>query len=81
MSGTKRAEYELSGSYARKTFQLLGHALRAEPRRFAISITAAGLFGIVTVIFGSLLGIIVDDVIIPAIRREPIQGWFGQQTQ
>ena len=81
MSGTKRAEYELSGSYARKTFQLLGHALRAEPRRFAVSITAAGLFGIVTVIFGSLLGVIVDDVIIPAIRREPIQGWFGEQTQ
>jgi ABC-type multidrug transport system fused ATPase/permease subunit len=81
VSETKRAEYELSGSYARKTFQLLGHALRAEPRRFAVSITAAGLFGIVTVIFGSLLGVIVDDVIIPAIRREPIQGWFGQQTQ
>jgi len=81
VSGTKRAEYELSGSYARKTFQLLGHALRAEPRRFAVSITAAGLFGIVTVIFGSLLGVIVDDVIIPAIRREPIQGWFGEQTQ
>ncbi len=81
MSGAKRAEYELNGSYARKTFQLLGHALRAEPRRFAVSISAAGLFGIVTVAFGSLLGVIVDDVIIPAIRREPIQGWFGEQTQ
>lgn len=81
MSRTKRAEYELNGSYARKTLQLLGHALRTEPLRFATSITAAGLFGIVTVIFGSLLGVIVDDVIIPAIRREPIQGWFGEQTQ
>ena len=81
MSRAKRDEYELSGSYARKTFQLLGHALRAEPLRFAVSITAAGIFGIVTVIFGSLLGIIVDDVIIPAIRREPIKGWFGEQTQ
>ncbi len=81
MKAKKRAEYELSGSYVGKTFQLLGHALRTEPRRFAISISAAGLFGIVTVIFGSLLGVIVDDVIIPAIRREPIQGWFGEQTQ
>jgi len=81
VSRVKRAEYELSGSYARKTLQLLGHALLAQPRRFAVSITAAGLFGIVTVIFGSLLGVIVDDVIIPAIRREPIQGWFGEQTQ
>lgn len=81
MSGRTRAEYELSGSYLRKTFQLLGHSLRTEPLRFTVSITAAGLFGIVTVAFGSLLGVIVDDVVIPAIRREPIQGWFGEQTQ
>lgn len=81
MRGHARAEYELSGSYVRKTFQLLGHALRTEPLRFAVSISAAGVFGIVTVVFGSLLGVIVDDVIIPAIRREPIQGWFGEQTQ
>lgn len=81
MRRTGRAEYELSGSYVRKTFQLIGHALRTEPLRFTIAITAAGLFGIVTVVFGSLLGIILDDVVIPAIRREPIQGWFGEQTQ
>lgn len=81
MSRASRAEYELHGSYLRKTFQLLGHALRTEPLRFTVSITAAGLFGIVTVAFGSLLGVIVDDVVIPAIRREPIQGWFGEQTQ
>ncbi|NYI41569.1 ABC transporter ATP-binding protein [Demequina lutea] len=46
-----------------------------------MSIGAAGIFGIVTVVFGSLLGIIVDDVVIPAIRREPILGWFGEHTQ
>ena len=81
MSRAARAEYELSGTYLRKTFQLLSHSVRTEPLRFAVAIAAAGLFGIVTVVFGSLLGIIVDDVVIPAIRREAIKGWFGEQTQ
>ena len=81
MSAKNRAEYELQGSYSAKTLHLLGHALRTEPKRFAIAITAAGVFGVLTVVFGSLLGVIVDDVVIPAINREPIGGWWGEQTQ
>lgn len=81
MSAKNRAEYELQGSYSAKTLHLLGHALRTEPKRFAIAITAAGVFGVLTVVFGSLLGVIVDDVVIPAINREPIGGWWGDQTQ
>ncbi len=81
MSRGKRAEYELSGTYGRKIVQLLGHALRTQPWRFAVSITAAGLYGILTVIFGSLLGLIVDQVVITSIESRPIEGWWGEQTQ
>jgi ABC-type multidrug transport system fused ATPase/permease subunit len=76
-----RAEYELSGSYGRKALQVLGHALRTSPRRFTIAIAAAGVFGVLTVVFGSVLGLIVDQVVIPAIDAEPIQGWWGERTQ
>jgi ABC-type multidrug transport system fused ATPase/permease subunit len=76
-----RAEYELSGSYSRKSLHVIGHALRTSPRRFAVSIGAAGLFGVLTVVFGSVLGLIIDQVVIPAIHGEPIEGWWGERTQ
>jgi len=60
---------------------VIGHALRTSPRRFAVSIGAAGIFGILTVVFGSVLGLIIDQVVIPAIDGEPIQGWWGERTQ
>lgn len=81
MTRTPRAEYELSGSYSRKSLHVIGHALRTSPRRFAVSIGAAGIFGILTVVFGSVLGLIIDQVVIPAIDGEPIQGWWGERTQ
>jgi len=81
LTRTPRAEYELSGSYSRKSLHVIGHALRTSPRRFAVSIGAAGIFGILTVVFGSVLGLIIDQVVIPAIDGEPIQGWWGERTQ
>ncbi|PKQ14777.1 MAG: ABC transporter permease [Actinobacteria bacterium HGW-Actinobacteria-8] len=81
MTPAPRAEYELSGSYSRKSLHVIGHALRTSPRRFAVSIGAAGLFGVLTVVFGSVLGLIIDQVVIPAIHGEPIQGWWGERTQ
>lgn len=80
MSAAKRTEYQLRGSYSRKSLHLIGHALRTEPKRFALSITFAGIFGIVTVVFGSLLGVIIDDVALPAISGEPVRGWFGERA-
>lgn len=32
-------------------------------------------------LFGSVLGLIVDQVVIPAIDGRPIEGWWGEQTQ
>lgn len=81
MRKARQAEYELSGSYGRKTLQLLGHAVRTSPGRFGVSIAAAGVFGVLTVVFGSMLGLIVDQVVIPAIGGTPIQGWWGDRTQ
>lgn len=77
----KRAEYDLHGSYGAKSLQVLGHALRTAPRRFGVAIGAAGVFGVLTVVFGSVLGLIVDQVVIPAIDGKPIQGWWGERTQ
>ena len=81
MTGRRAAEYQLQGSYTRKSLHLIGHALRTQPKRFGIAIALAGVFGILTVVFGSMLGVIVDEVVIPSIQGSPIQGWWGEQTQ
>lgn len=74
-------EYRLSGSFNRKSMQLLGHAMRTEPARFAIAIGAAAAFSLLTVLFGTLLGQITDDVVIPGVRGEPIEGIWGDLSQ
>lgn len=81
MTGRRAAEYQLQGSYTRKTLHLIWHALRTQPKRFGLAIAFAGVFGVLTVVFGSMLGIIVDEVVIPSISRTPIEGWWGEQTQ
>ncbi len=73
--------YALEGSFTRKAWGVILHALRTEPRRFATSISAAALFGVLVVLFGSMLGEIVDDVVLPGVRGEPIGGPWGDITQ
>jgi ABC-type multidrug transport system fused ATPase/permease subunit len=75
------ADYELSGSFTHKAGQLLMHALRTEKLRFALSISFAGIFALMTVIFGTLLGNITDKVVIPGVAGEPIEGVWGEYTQ
>lgn len=73
--------YALSGTFTRKAWGVILHALRTEPRRFAVSISAAALFGMLVVLFGTMLGEIVDDVVLPGVRGEPIGGPWGEITQ
>jgi ABC-type multidrug transport system fused ATPase/permease subunit len=83
MSGPRSAaqDYELSGSFTHKSGQLLKHALRTEPWRFAMAIASAAVFSLFTVLFGTLLGQITDDVVIPGVNGDPIQGVWGERTQ
>ncbi|WP_061962026.1 ABC transporter ATP-binding protein [Demequina flava] len=74
-------DYRLSGSFNRKAFQLLRHAIRTERLRFSLAITFAALFSLLTVLFGTLLGDITDAVVIPAVEGDPIQGVWGDMTQ
>lgn len=74
-------EYRLAGSFNRRAVQLLRHALRTEPWRFGFAIATAAVFSIMTVIFGTLLGQITDEVVIPGVAGEPIQGRWGEMTQ
>lgn len=74
-------EYRLAGSFNRRALQLLGHALRTEPWRFGFAIATAAVFSIMTVIFGTLLGQITDEVVIPGVAGERIQGAWGDLTQ
>lgn len=74
-------EYELHGTFMKKAGQLLMHALRTEPLRFGIAITASGVFSIFTVLFGRLLGQITDYVVIPGVKGAPIEGVWGEITQ
>lgn len=73
--------YALHGSFTRKAIGVIAHALRTDPRRFAVSISAAALFGLLVVLFGSMLGEIVDDVVLPGVRGDRIGGPWGQFTQ
>jgi ABC-type multidrug transport system fused ATPase/permease subunit len=75
------ADYELTGSFMHKSGQLLRHALRTEPWRFGLAIGFAGVFSLMTVLFGRLLGRITDDVVIPGVGGQPIQGIWGEYTQ
>lgn len=74
-------DYDLHGSFTRRAVGLLAHALRTEPRRFAVAISAAAAFSLLTVVFGTLLGRITDDVVIPGIAGDPILGVWGEYTQ
>lgn len=73
--------YRLTGSFNRKAVQLLTHAVKTEPRRFAIAIGAAAAFSLLTVLFGTLVGDITDDVVIPGVAGDPITGVWGDLTQ
>lgn len=75
------ADYELSGSFMHKAGQLLMHALRTERLRFGLAISFSAIFSLMTVIFGRLLGNITDDVVIPGVAGDPIQGRWGEYTQ
>lgn len=74
-------DYDLHGSFMRRALGLLGHALRTEPRRFGIAISAAAAFSLLTVVFGTLLGRITDEVVLPAVAGEPIKGMWGEYSQ
>ncbi|MFN3865855.1 MAG: ABC transporter ATP-binding protein [Demequina sp.] len=80
-AGRHAADYRLSGTFNRKAFQLLRHAMRTEPKRFAFAITAAAAFSLLTVAFGTLLGQITDEVVIPGVEGDPIGGTWGEITQ
>ncbi|WP_062078654.1 ABC transporter ATP-binding protein [Demequina globuliformis] len=75
------ADYRLSGSFNRRAFQLLRHAVRTERLRFSLAILFAALFSLLTVLFGTLLGDITDDVVIPAVDGDAIGGPWGEITQ
>lgn len=74
-------DYDLHGSFTRRALGLLAHALRTEPVRFGVAIAAAACFSLLTVWFGTLLGQITDNVVIPGIAGNPITGFWGDQTQ
>ncbi|SEI79209.1 ABC transporter ATP-binding protein [Demequina mangrovi] len=73
--------YEISGRFSKKAAQLLAHAVREQPWQFAIAVAAAAAFSLLTVTFGTLLGDITDEVVIPGVAGEPIQGFWGERTQ
>ncbi|MDN4474257.1 ABC transporter ATP-binding protein [Demequina sp. SYSU T00192] len=73
--------YEVSGRFSKKAVQLLAHAVREQPWQFAIAVAAAAAFSLLTVTFGTLLGDITDEVVIPGVAGEPIQGFWGERTQ
>ncbi|MFI0349605.1 ABC transporter ATP-binding protein [Actinomadura sp. 9N407] len=52
----------------REGLRVLGVAIRAEPRVFAVSVIASGLFAAMTVGTAQVLGWVTEDVMLPAFR-------------
>lgn len=73
--------YALSGRFTHKASQLLAHAVRDQPLHFGVAVAAAAAFSLLTVAFGTLLGEITDQVVIPGVAGEPIEGYWGTLTQ
>ncbi|WNM26064.1 ABC transporter ATP-binding protein [Demequina capsici] len=81
MSGPARPdEYSLRGSFVRQSVQLLVHGVRQSPWFFAGGIAAASVFSVMTIVFGTLLGAITDDVVIPGVAGDPVGGRWGEMT-
>ena len=78
---TDAEDYKLNGTFTHKSGQVLKHALLTERWRFATAITASAVFSLFTVLFGTLLGKITDDVVIPGVNGDPIGGIWGERTQ
>ncbi len=76
-----RGEYELRGGFLSRSVQVLAHAVRTARVAFAIAVGAAALFSLSTVYFGTLLGTIVDSVVIPGVEGTPLRGSWGELSQ
>ncbi|MDQ7904563.1 ABC transporter ATP-binding protein [Phytohabitans sp. ZYX-F-186] len=48
--------------------RILGHAIREEPRIFAVSVVGSGTFGLLTIGGAYVVGAIVGDVVVPALE-------------
>ncbi|WP_061966049.1 ABC transporter ATP-binding protein [Demequina aurantiaca] len=80
-AGDAAKDYDLHGSFTRRALGLLKHAIKTEPWRFGTAVAAAAAFSLLTVLFGTLLGEITDDVVIPGIAGDPIKGSWGEFSQ
>ncbi|GAA3823547.1 ABC transporter ATP-binding protein [Cellulomonas soli] len=57
----------LTGSIARRASQLLWRGMRAHPWTYAAAVGASALFGATTVAVSRVLGLVTDEVVVPAI--------------
>lgn len=76
----KPGEYALHGSFVRQSYQLIRHGVRQGPWYFGGAIASAAVFSIMTILFGTLLGDITDQVVIPGVAGDPLGGWWGELT-
>lgn len=59
---------ELTGGTVRRSFQLFGRGLRAEPWLFGFGIAGSALYGAATVASGWMVGRLTDEVATPALQ-------------
>ena len=59
--------YVLTGSVVRRSVSILTRGIAAEPRTYALAIGVSAVFGATTVAVSQVLGVITDEVIVPAL--------------
>ncbi|MGV8964842.1 MAG: ABC transporter ATP-binding protein [Cellulomonas sp.] len=59
--------YALTGSVLRRSVSILTRGIAAQPRTYALAIGVSAVFGATTVAVSQVLGVITDQVIVPAL--------------
>ncbi len=77
---SSRPQHALDGSVTRRSLQLMGRGIRAEPRTYTAAIGISALFGATTVAVSQVLGAVTDRVVVPALEGDGVARdhvWLG----
>jgi ABC-type multidrug transport system fused ATPase/permease subunit len=65
---TGPARHALTGSVLRRSVQLIWRGMASQPRTYVIAIGVSALFGATTVAVSQVLGVVTDEVVVPALE-------------
>jgi ABC-type multidrug transport system fused ATPase/permease subunit len=62
-----REQHALTGSVLRRSLALMWRGIASQPRTYVVAIGVSAIFGATTVAVSQVLGVVTDDVVVPAL--------------